>query len=342
MCDTLYRKTPDGYIFGKNSDRSPNEPNLVLYYPRQKHQEKTLKCTYIEVEQVPETYALYLVKPSWMWGGEMGINEHGVVIGNEAVFTRNRDKKKERLLGMDLLRLTLERAASAAEAKEVIKDLLQTYGQGGNCGFDKLFYYDNSYLIADNNEAYVLETVGRDWAEKRVDGRYNISNRLSLNLGYDTNGKLAKGFAMKSSDFLFTKFSGSKQRQKDACGYLDMKKFTLEVMTRTLRHHHPEDEKKLFRKGSVRSVCMHASLLGDHTTGSMIVVRRQPDDRLLTGCSSPCLSAYKPVYFPAGRPARLYRREDKPSLLAEARIPGAGRLCRGDRRGAAADGVKKP
>ena len=31
MCDTLYRKTPDGYIFGKNSDRGPNEPNLALF-----------------------------------------------------------------------------------------------------------------------------------------------------------------------------------------------------------------------------------------------------------------------------------------------------------------------
>ena len=55
MCDTLYRKTPDGYIFGKNSDRGPNEPNLALFYPRMEHKEKTLKCTYIEIEQVPKT-----------------------------------------------------------------------------------------------------------------------------------------------------------------------------------------------------------------------------------------------------------------------------------------------
>jgi len=33
MCDTLYKKTADGFIFGKNSDRSPNEPNLTEHHP---------------------------------------------------------------------------------------------------------------------------------------------------------------------------------------------------------------------------------------------------------------------------------------------------------------------
>ena len=92
MCDTLYKKTQVGYIFGKNSDRSPNEPNLTLFYPRRKTTEKMLQCTYIEIPQVPETYATLLVQPSWMWGAK-GINEYGVIIGNEAVFTKNKDKK---------------------------------------------------------------------------------------------------------------------------------------------------------------------------------------------------------------------------------------------------------
>ena len=41
-----------------------------------------------------------------MWGAEMGANEHGVCIGNEAVSTKleSDEDLKEKLLGMDLVR----------------------------------------------------------------------------------------------------------------------------------------------------------------------------------------------------------------------------------------------
>lgn len=62
------------------------------------------QCTYIEVEQVPKTHAVILSRPSWLWGAEMGANEHGVCIGNEAVWTKEPVEEGEALLGMDLLR----------------------------------------------------------------------------------------------------------------------------------------------------------------------------------------------------------------------------------------------
>jgi len=41
-----------------------------------------------------------------MWGAEMGANEHGVCIGNEAIYTKmaSDEDKEEKLLGMDLVR----------------------------------------------------------------------------------------------------------------------------------------------------------------------------------------------------------------------------------------------
>lgn len=62
------------------------------------------KCTYIEIEQVAHTYAVVLSRPAWLWGAEMGANEHQVCIGNEAVWGRQSADDEEALLGMDLVR----------------------------------------------------------------------------------------------------------------------------------------------------------------------------------------------------------------------------------------------
>lgn len=51
---------------------------------------------------------MILSKPVWMWGAEMGANECGVVVGNEAIWTidndGDHDPNVKRLLGMDLVR----------------------------------------------------------------------------------------------------------------------------------------------------------------------------------------------------------------------------------------------
>lgn len=69
-----------------------------------------LKCTYIEIPQVKRTYEVLLAKPFWIWGCEMGVNEKGIVIGDEAIFTKIPYEKENGLIGMDLLRLALERS----------------------------------------------------------------------------------------------------------------------------------------------------------------------------------------------------------------------------------------
>ncbi|MGC9349870.1 MAG: acyl-CoA--6-aminopenicillanic acid acyltransferase, partial [Anaerolineae bacterium] len=93
MCDTLVATgdvTADGVtVFGKNSDREPNEAHHVVRVPAADHAPGTrVECTYIDVPQVGHTHAVLLAKPFWIWGAEMGVNDQGVVIGNEAVFTK--------------------------------------------------------------------------------------------------------------------------------------------------------------------------------------------------------------------------------------------------------------
>jgi secernin len=128
--------------------------------------------------------------PYWCWGYEEGQNEFGVTIGNEAIFTKTfveatkRPPAEEGLLGMDILRLALERGETAKEAMRVICDLVSKYGQWGSgvpCFEHAAGGYDNSYIVADAKEAYIVETCGERWAVKRVTkGVYSISNEPSI------------------------------------------------------------------------------------------------------------------------------------------------------------------
>src|SRR5690606_4557928 len=135
------------------------------------------------IPQVEETNACLLSKPYWMWGAEMGANEKGVCIGNEAVWTKEKYESVG-LTGMDLVRLGLERGSTAKESLNVIIDLLEKYGQGGKNSVHMLFQYfsyHNSFIICDPKEAYVLETAGKNWVVEHItSGCRNISNKLSI------------------------------------------------------------------------------------------------------------------------------------------------------------------
>lgn len=191
-CDTLVALPPSSerqrVIFGKNSDRPCDEVQEVVYFPaRRDIAEEKVECTYIEIDQVPHTHAVVLSKPAWLWGAEMGANEHQVCIGNEAVWGRESADGDEALLGMDLVRLGLERADTAERAVDVITELLDKYGQGGNCMEDECgFTYHNSFLISDRTEAWLLETSGKYWAAEKVEEGYrNISNQYGITTKID-------------------------------------------------------------------------------------------------------------------------------------------------------------
>ena len=305
MCDTLcvmpsWSKNAHT-IFAKNSDRSPNEPHLVIRIPARNFDGGSqLKLTYITIPQAAHTLEAILCKPSWTWGAEMGVNSAGVAIGNEAVFTRAK-RGPDALTGMDLLRLALEREASAKDAVNCITSLLETYGQGGNCGFDRNFYYDNSFIIADPREGYVLETSGSRWVVKKFTDRASISNRLSIHTEHSMRGGAEEGFdfAGKLTEPYNTRICASKQRQYITSCAIDSPADVAQMMA-ALRTHDPADEAGVFNHGSFKSVCMHAGgRLGDHTTGSLVASLRdgKPATLWCTAASTPCISAFKPVFL---------------------------------------------
>ncbi len=290
MCDTLATVGPDGVLFAKNSDRDANEAQFLDWQPRRSYSPGTrLKCTWIEIPQVAETNAVLLSRPYWMWGAEMGSNEHGVTIGNEAVFTRQKYAATG-LLGMDLLRLALERAATAEAAVQTIVGLLETHGQGGACSLARPgFTYHNSFIVADPLRAFVLETAGKFHAVEEIHGARSISNGLTID-----------GFAQRHSDRIKSRVAACRLRQGRTQHLAGQAAGPAELM-RALRDHgegHNVPKHSWFN-GGLGAPCVHAGGLvaSSQTTASWVADLRSGTRRhWVTATAAPCTSLFKPAY----------------------------------------------
>jgi dipeptidase len=181
-------------VFAKNSDRPPGEVQVAWPFGRRTSAGCTLRTQYLTIGDTG-AHATFLSCPTWLWGAEHGVNEHGVAIGNERVSTaHDAAGAKPALIGMDLVRLGLERARSAAEAVDVITGLLEACGQGGIADAAHREAYDSSFLVADPSHAFILDTAGSDYAVALFPAGTAISNRISLGTDWTTaSSALAPG-----------------------------------------------------------------------------------------------------------------------------------------------------
>lgn len=331
-CDTLVALPPASAdrvtLFAKNSDRPPRESQRIVQRPRARHPEgASVRCQYVEVVQVAETAAWLGSQPHWLWGVEHGVNEYRVAIGNETVFCRE-PLGDTGLVGMDLVRLGLERARSADEALAVVTALLEEHGQGGS-GFAHLHWpYNNAFLIADPERAWILETSGRHWAAERVGEVGNISNGLAIGTRWERGSADLTSFAVSQGwwgadvgkvDFAaaYADESGvppnlSRTRRARATTLLDggRGRLTVARMRDVLRDHY--DGGTIHRPRAVDdpeffSLCMHADPL-DNTTAAMVTPLpplASPATAAWLCLGSPCVGAFLPCYVEGGIPAAL-------------------------------------
>jgi hypothetical protein len=326
VCDTLAVVDRAGALFAKNSDRPPNEAQVVEAFARRAGGD-TLRTQYLTIPDC-DAAAMLASRPTWLWGCEHGVNEHRVAIGNEKVWTTD-DARAEMpaLIGMDLVRLALERARDADEALEQLTGLLTEHGQGGSGERDHDEPYFSSFLIVDPHHGWVVETSARTWAARPLGAGAAISNRISLGADWTrASADVAPGRDFQDwrdpdaptgiADHRLAATSGCVARAQSAAddpvGPADL--------VATLRDHGAGPWGAPGRPGPPSpvpteidadwrgvTVCMH---VGDYqaTTASMVAALPADDAapmRAWTALGRPCASVYVPAFPPAAPPAPL-------------------------------------
>jgi dipeptidase len=258
------------------------------------------------------------------------MNECGVAIGNEAVFTKETLSDRG-LLGMDLVRLGLERGRTARHALDAIIGLIEEFGQGGSAFEHYQWQYSNSFIIADPCEAYILETSGSQYAWKKVSKTASISNHIAIGADWDAlspdarehavlNGwwgggpseKMSFSAAYRSAEAAPPQISEERLSQSQKLLEENRGRISPLSMMRILRDHYetgtvftpgrdPSD-------GKCYSICMHAEPVG--TTAASIVAHLGGTGRPMAYWASfgpPCCSMFIPLYVEGKIPLALTR-----------------------------------
>jgi secernin len=117
-----------------------------------------------------------------------------VAIGNQSIFSNEPLEERPGLIGMDLVRLWLERGRTAREALEVIATLIETFGQGGAAREPNGAGYHNSFLLADPEEAWHLEASNGRWVARRMT-LGAVSNHFAIRADWEIGSRDFESFA---------------------------------------------------------------------------------------------------------------------------------------------------
>lgn len=328
-CDTMVSigaaSKTGGTLFAKNSDRPVDEAQPLELHPSSDNSESDTR--FVTLDGPSPTYRHIGSRPDWCWGYEHGFNEHQVVIGNEALPSLLPETGQQKLVGMEIVRLALERGASAEEAANVITGLVEKHGQGKFSNSAAIRTYDNIYLVCDPAEAYVVEAIGHEWALNRVDGAHSVSNVSRM----DASAKVSAGAEAQAIEHgLFDTSSGHDFDWSTAYSSIEDAKSGTRRQSRSssiLAHHDgeidfgklmltlsdhgaPEGDPGQFESvpGNLRGICTHPSAEGGVTAASIVADLCGDGSRLpVYWCAmySPCMALFFPVFTEGDLPEVL-------------------------------------
>ncbi len=311
MCDTfvaLSDSTANGSILlAKSADTEVNEAQHFLRLPARDYPEGAqVRVTHRVIPQARHTYEALIDKSFWLYGGEIGVNEHGVAVGNEAVFSTLASDGDGVVL-IDLLRLILERCATRHDAVSLVANMLSEFGQGGNCELRGNSHFDGSFIVSDRTGAVVIETAGRQWAAREVAGIGSISNGYTIGDDWTASSLSAENgrkpdFAKQVGDPEKTRCVAAVERQKSSQDFLAAHRgrITVRAMADLLRYTGPGKYTPLDGEAPTR-ICMHAAPYDFRlwqATGALIADTRGDDVMAwVTATSGTDVSIFKPAFF---------------------------------------------
>lgn len=309
-------------IYAKNSDRPLNEAQPLVYYPPCDHEAgEVVRTSFISVPQVSHTYGVIGSKLETFFGFEHGVNEWGLAIGNEQTSGREIPESRWGLIGMDILRLTLERAKTAREALDCVVELLETFGTGGDPTV-RIPYFNANFIITDPYETFIFESHQRDWAVKKVDKTGVIGNCYSLQR-YDEISDHAIKNAVENGWWAAEKpfnparaWTPNDHKWDEDEGFVRFgrirelmnrhDKYSVEMMMSNLRDHYDDVPalQTIFSPAmsKIGTICCHPGGVEGCITSASIVVelrRNVPKELQFTAWTSmapPCCSIFRPIY----------------------------------------------
>ncbi len=335
VCDSVVALGPETAagvaLFAKNSDRLAGECQPLVQHAEAHHAPGTrLRCTHVEIAQVPHTHRVLGHSPFWVWGFEHGVNEHAVAIGNQTVFSKEPLEEEPGLIGMDLVRLGLERGRTAREALTVITALLEAHGQGGAARAPGGAGYHNAFLLADPGEAFALETSNRRWAARRV-ALEALSNHLCLGDDFELASPDLESFARAQgwwsgegrlplarayrNPHVPPHISEGRRRRALSLLAAGRGRHGVASFARLLRDHGPEGGLAFDPAGATPAderyftLCAHSDPV-HRTTASLIAplpAAREGPWPVFAGFGTPCTGILLPVYLEGVLPAALAR-----------------------------------
>jgi dipeptidase len=328
-------------LFAKNSDRPADECQPLVMHSRRMHDAgSTVRLQWLELPEAEVTYRHVGSRPYWCWGYEHGFNEQQVVIGNEGLGSKI-EAEDQKLIGMELVRLGLERGRTAAEAVEVMGDLISRYGQGRAKNAIAEGNYDNGFIIADPHEAYVMETAGHHWAVKGVQGATGISNVYSVGADWDRispeaetdakergwwnpdQGRLSFSGAFENPGFNTGEGSGTRRRARSCAMLKQLEgRITPRLLMSLLGDHSdgstPDEPFRTFPVAG--GICYHTENAETgwcgNTAASLVADLCADGSRLpVYWCSfySPCMGVFFPVFIEGALPSILGVGDAEPS-----------------------------